>query len=263
MGKNSAIAILVLGLLIFPLVYFFHQEDGPPKPAPVNQATSYEPVVVLELFTSQGCSSCPPADQLLHQLVNSASGSLYAVSYHVDYWNYIGWKDPFSKAEYTAMQRAYNVKLKSRSNYTPELVINGKEHMVGSDATKIKGRIKAYGERPASNAIEIGAVTWDGDTVIAGYDVKGAVAGTTLKAVLLLNERSTKVRRGENSGRTLLNSQIALTVKQLVLKQARGKVAFSIPELVGPGDTLSLLFMTENGDRDITGAGRASVPDKI
>lgn len=262
MGKNSAILILVIVLLITPVVYFSRQQASQIDAAAPLQSTGYEPVVVIELFTSQGCSSCPPADRLLNQLVNSDIASLYAVSYHVDYWNYIGWTDPFSKAEYTAMQSAYNDKLKSRSNYTPELVINGKEHMVGSDATQIKNRIQAYSRQPASNAVKLSSAKWSGEKITADYEIKGEIQGRSVKAVLLLNERSTFVKRGENSGRTLLNTQIALTVNEFDLEATEGKIIFDAPEQYKTGDTLYLLLMTENSGHDKTGAGQIKVPDR-
>jgi len=89
---------------------------------------TYKPVVVLELFTSQGCSSCPKADELLSEVRDGAANEnvdVIVLSYHVDYWNYIGWKDPYSKKAYSNKQRAYSGKFNSSSIYTPQIVVNG------------------------------------------------------------------------------------------------------------------------------------------
>ena len=116
-------------------------------------AESENGIVVLELFTSQGCSSCPPADELLKKLKQSNNKHIYTIAYHVDYWNYIGWEDPFSKPEFTAKQTDYNKKFRNRSNYTPQLVVNGKDHFVGSNAGKLYQNIELYGSVAAENQI--------------------------------------------------------------------------------------------------------------
>ena len=115
---------------------------------------AFEPIVVLELFTSQGCSSCPSADKLLNEVRKEYNEeNVFALSYHVSYWNYIGWKDPFSKEEYTEKQHAYAAKFRSRSVYTPQLVVNGKEHFVGSDQYKLYSRLKSYSKTSVPNQV--------------------------------------------------------------------------------------------------------------
>ena len=108
----------------------------------------HDAVVVLELFTSQGCSSCPSADVLLEKVSNEfANKNVYTLSYHVDYWNYIGWTDPFSKKEFTQKQRDYAQKFRDNQIYTPAVVVNGKEHFVGSDRSKMYAKIQSVIKR--------------------------------------------------------------------------------------------------------------------
>ena len=90
---------------------------------------SYAPIAVLELFTSEGCSSCPSADRLLPQLAKLDS-NIIPLSFHVDYWNRLGWTDPFSSSEYSERQRSYASHLKLESVYTPQLVVNGEYELV-------------------------------------------------------------------------------------------------------------------------------------
>ena len=111
-------------------------------------AQAQTPPVVLELFTSQGCSSCPPADALLTEL--AAREDVIALALHVDYWDYLGWKDSFGKPAHTARQRAYAKAARSRSIYTPEMVVQGEDRLIGHDAAKIEARIAAH--RSASRA---------------------------------------------------------------------------------------------------------------
>ena len=104
-------------------------------------AQSTQPTAVIELFTSQGCSSCPPADKILGQYARD--NTVLALAWHVDYWNYLGWKDTFSKAEFTERQRRYAVTLRRRQIYTPQAIVNGRDHVVGSHGRKLKSLIKS------------------------------------------------------------------------------------------------------------------------
>src|SRR5437899_2881738 len=101
----------------------------------MNFAFAQNPVVV-ELFTSQGCSSCPAADKNLAEIIEKAEANgqqVIGLSFHVDYWNYIGWKDPYSKAEFTERQRKYALRMNSENIYTPQMIVNGESEFVGSD----------------------------------------------------------------------------------------------------------------------------------
>ena len=98
--------------------------------------------VLVELFTSQGCSSCPPADAFLHELAKR--DDVIALALHVDYWDYIGWKDSFAKPEYTARQRAYAKVSNRRMVYTPQMIINGTDHVVGTRPMDVKDLIKKH-----------------------------------------------------------------------------------------------------------------------
>jgi hypothetical protein len=160
--------------------------------------------IVVELYTSQGCSSCPPADKVLEELSQKHENLVLPLSFHVDYWNYIGWEDPFSSKENTKRQRGYQ-KLSGRSSiYTPQAVINGKREMVGSRKgevfTAVHTEAKKLNERPditlAQTAkdisVSIGAGKGSGDIIAVEYTP---------------HER-TNVLRGENRNRKLSNVNI-------------------------------------------------------
>lgn len=217
---------------------------------------SYEPVIVLELFTSQGCSSCPPADVLLNKAKEQYPEKVFALSYHVDYWNYIGWEDPFSKAIFTKKQRYYNQKFGYRSNYTPQLVVNGKEHFVGSDDAKLSKKIAAYGKLQSANGIVISNVNQNGQTVNFNYKIEGELAEKQLRAVLVLDERTTSVKRGENRNRVLKNSNIVIEEKYIESENCKGNSSIEIPTIVSAKDKITLLLLLENEVSDITGAAK-------
>ncbi len=163
--------------------------------------------VVVELFTSQGCSSCPPADAYLAELARR--DDVLALSLHVDYWNYIGWKDPFSSAWATERQREYGRTLAQRYVYTPEMVVDGAAHAVGSNRAEVEGLIAAarrHGGPPLSVARE-------GEALRVNV---GAGAGSgTLLLVRFEREHATKIARGENGGRTLRNVHVVREIRHL------------------------------------------------
>ncbi|SFR34069.1 hypothetical protein SAMN04490243_0774 [Robiginitalea myxolifaciens] len=221
---------------------------------------TYPPIVVLELFTSQGCSSCPPADALLESVKEANPETVFALSYHVDYWNYIGWKDPFSKKEYTARQSFYNRQLDYPGNYTPEVVVNGQAHFVGSKSREMAAHIKHFSKQGASVKIGLNDVSRGADRVNFEYALVGNLEDLSLRAVLVLNERVTQVTRGENRNRTLKNSNIVVTERYLDGELSTGRGSLEIPSWVAQKEAITLMLLSENGNMAITGAAKATVP---
>ena len=169
---------------------------------------------VVELFTSQGCSSCPPADELVGELAEKHNDDVLALAYHVDYWNYIGWEDPYSKAAFTDYQRQYASVMRSRRVYTPQMVINGRHDVVGSRRNSVLSKIvknqhdTVKMDAKLSNASDAKQSTLS----IAGSDF---LAGADIILVTYIPSRTTKVKRGENSGRTLVDTNIVESTKKL------------------------------------------------
>ena len=225
----------------------------------LESAETANGIVVLELFTSQGCSSCPPADELLRKVKQSNKEHVYTIAYHVDYWNYIGWEDPFSSEKYSAKQSQYNRKFNSRSNYTPQLVINGKDHFVGSDAQKLYQNIGLYGSVVAENQIEINSVDREPAKILLEYKIDGSLEDKRLRAILVIEERTTKIKRGENINRTLTNSNIAISEAKKSIDQQNGRIQIIIPDLVHPDDKLTTILIIENEDLDIVGAASCAI----
>src|SRR4051812_46079004 len=136
-------------------------------------------VAVVELFTSEGCSSCPPADRLLADLASEAARvgqPVFTLSFHVDYWNGLGWADPFSRPAYSERQRSYADAL-GGGTYTPEMTVNGKAAFVGSDAARARSEVRKALSRPAPAHFDgLGAVA-DGGNVRVTFAVSGAPRG--------------------------------------------------------------------------------------
>lgn len=246
--------ILILSSLFFSVSSMVLFEVTTSETSVENEPTTYKPIVVLELFTSQGCSSCPPADALLEKAKNTYPDQVYALSYHVDYWNYIGWEDPFSHPNYAKKQAAYNRKFRYHSNYTPEMVVNGKEHFVGSNAAKLSNKIAVFGEQTPENEITLAAVNKQSNTVKFQYSLKGPLDNKTLRVVLVLDKRVTAVKRGENRNRTLTNANIVIQETFLQVEGASGKGTIQLPSGISSKETLQLMVLLENDSLDITAA---------
>jgi hypothetical protein len=157
--------------------------------------------VLLELFTSEGCSSCPPADALLADL--AADPRVIPLSFHVDYWNELGWPDRFSSPENTARQRAYAASLGARGLYTPELIVGGVEGFVGSDRAQAETAMAAALREPPTVTLALNAHAVDGNALELAYTAAGAPPGALMNVAVVDREATTQVRAGENSGRTL------------------------------------------------------------
>lgn len=174
-------------------------------------ARAAESPVVLELFTSQGCSSCPPADALLGRLKTDAD--VLPLSLHVDYWNRIGWRDPFSSAAMTARQELYAAWLGQDGVYTPELVVDGAQGVIGSDTAAVEAAIRQARaarallppvsldlSRDADGVrIAVGPGPGRGQVLLVGYD----------------GQHVTAIASGENAGRTLTDANVVRSLAKL------------------------------------------------
>lgn len=172
--------------------------------APAAAGAQTEPPVVVELFTSQGCPACPRAEAYLRDLARR--GDIVALEFHIDYYDYAGWKDPFGSADHTKRWRAYARALGARYEYTPFMVVGGVAHVVGSNRDEAEARIRAA--RPA--AVEMPRLTVETKGRQATVRVDGnAPAGIyDILVVTYDRERKTRVTSGENRGRTLIEANV-------------------------------------------------------
>ena len=179
------------------------------------------PPVLVELFTSQGCSSCPRADRFAGRLAQRED--VIVLSYHVDYWDYIGWTDPFASQANTRRQYAYARALGQRGVYTPEMVVDGRAHAVGSDIGAVRrliARRKAERLRAAAPSPRVRMERADGALWV---EVAAAPYRGEADVVLVRfdSRRDTRVARGENSGRTISNFNIVRGLSRLGLWRGR------------------------------------------
>jgi hypothetical protein len=209
--------------------------------------------VVMELFTSQGCSSCPPADEVLGSYVQKMDSRIIPIAFHVDYWNQLGWKDPFSNHQYAERQENYDANFLHATVYTPQLIINGEKEFVGSDKTNIKHAVdNTLNEIPAV-IINIKSNTIGNGQVQAHYTIGGGISNATLNAVLIQNKTTTKINAGENNGTTLINYNVARQFVSVIAKES-GTCEIQLPVGVNTKELSLVLFTQDKTSGKITGA---------
>lgn len=180
------------------------------------RADSAKAPVLLELFTSEGCSSCPPADRLLMRFVRDGKIDgvpVIGLEWHVDYWNYIGWKDPFSAAKNSQRQESYARAISGDRNYTPQLVIDGSSETLGSNETQVRALVNRASQ-PANAKAQLALSRHDNQLEIV---VSDAPADGSAELWLAITERElvTSVLRGENAGQKLAHGPVVRALRKL------------------------------------------------
>jgi hypothetical protein len=205
--------------------------------------------VLVELFTSEGCSSCPPAESIFNEMVQQNRDNIFAISYHVDYWDRLGWKDPFSRKDCTERQYNYNLYFKNQSIYTPQVIVNGQSEFVGSDKSSFDKSI----QKRIENEIKIQLKPiMNNSILVVDYTIEGKIEDKILTTVLTQREAETEVKRGENAGRKLLHNNIARTINNANLKQNSGKFTMNLPIGFNKKDYFLIAFIqsSKNGKVD-------------
>jgi hypothetical protein len=190
--------------------------------------------VLVELFTSEGCSSCPPADALLRQVNGSQTSGgqlVVGISEHVTYWNQLGWSDPFSSPVYTERQNDYSERFHLEGVYTPQMVINGAEQIVGSDRAALLHAVEKEDAESPRMSLRIVSLSVAGGHLTVNLSTSGDLPahGADLIAVLADDSDRSSVLHGENSGRTLAHVAVARSITRVARVQAAGELTVQIP----------------------------------
>ncbi len=218
---------------------------------PGRAETGGHQAVVVELFTSQGCSSCPPADALLEELAERAD--VIALSLHVDYWDYIGWKDPYGSPRNTERQRAYAETLGLRYIYTPQMVIDGRYNIVGSRRNEVLAKLDASLERPKPVAVDF--VSGDGGKVVISQG-HAPDRGATIWLAIFDEGHDTQVKRGENAGLRIRNVNVVRRLERLgTWMGQRLEIPLNLDDAVARGNFGCAVLVQQGRNGPIIGAG--------
>jgi len=177
----------------------------------------------------------------------------------VDYWDYIGWKDPFATKGFTQKQYTYAEKFRSRSVYTPQAVINGRSHYTGSDRTTIYNVLNSKNKISQPIALTISKAKQNGNTVSVNYKTATTNTANELTFVVTINEKVTQVKRGENRNRTLKNTHIVVAEQTLHRYATNGQILLQLPDWIQPTDQLSIVAYATKSNVGIIDAVTASL----
>ena len=257
--KTNNVLMITIGLIgLFVLAAAFMNVDSKKTVKRLQTTDQSKGFAVVELFTSEGCSSCPPADELLAEIEReNRNTELYILAFHVDYWDHQGWKDSFSDAEFSLRQRQYATWMNLRTVYTPQIVVNGTDEYVGSDQGMILKAISAGLDQEQTKSLILhGEVA--GDQLKVDYQGAGEDKKSELVLTLVQKSAKSNVRAGENAGRSLSHVQI---VRQLLRTDLNNKerIAMHLPKDFKKNGWELIGFIQNKTNGRITNAARVEL----
>ncbi|HSK44962.1 MAG TPA: DUF1223 domain-containing protein, partial [Candidatus Binatia bacterium] len=208
MSRIFALAILVVAVISICMA-LLAKTTGPGAP---------RRAVVVDLFTSEGCSSCPPADELLGHLRQDLSAKnvqVIPLGFHVDYWDGLGWKDRFSSADFTQRQERYAQALKVDGPYTPEMVVDGAVEFVGNDPGRAQSTIRQQASQLETAQVKIAMAGADQLKIQVKGPATSSIANAWVMLAITEDNLTTQVGSGENGGRTLHHAAVVRKLRQV------------------------------------------------
>jgi hypothetical protein len=248
---KTKIFLAAAGMLLAISCSYSQQQTAPSQKAqPMKTSTC-----VVELFTSEGCSSCPSADALMPKLKEQYGDALIVLSFHVDYWDRLGWKDVFSKPEWTRRQNEYTAALNTDNIYTPQAVVDGKNHITGSNRSVLEELIEKGLGAQQPTVIMLSAKK-EGSNITVAYDAP-LQRDETLNIALVQHHATTNVRRGENGGRVLQHYNVVRDFKSL--EAGNDSLSFKLPDGLTAANVSVIAFVQHKGDMHISAAKEVSI----
>lgn len=213
-------------------------------------AVAENSIVVVELYTSQGCSSCPPADAMLKEL--STRDDVIAMALHVDYWDYIGWVDEFANPDHTRRQQSYARAAGQTTVYTPQFVVGGQDLVIGARGMQLADAIQAHTEVTLPVAVSLKR---DGAslTISAELDDTTATGPFVIQLVRMLSEQTVSISRGENAGQTISYSNVVSGFD--ILQQWDGTSPVELQADVGEAEQIAVVIQ-RGADGPVVGAAK-------
>jgi hypothetical protein len=259
MRRISALAILMVAVVSVCMAML----------AKTTDAAVPRKAVVVELFTSEGCSSCPPADELLGRLRRELSAKnveVIPLGFHVDYWDGLGWKDRFSSAKFTQRQEQYAQALKVEGPYTPEMVVDGAVEFVGNDAGRAQSTIRQQASQLETAQVKIATAGTDQLSI----QVKGPAGSSNSNALVMLaiteDNLTTQVGSGENGGRTLHHAAVVRELRQVGTLHDGGietTVPLKLEKDWKRNDLHAVVFIQNGPSGKIMGAASVALADQL
>ena len=221
-----------------------------------------KPFVLIELFTSEGCSSCPSADRLLSEILDKEHDQVevLGLSFHVDYWDYIGWRDPYADQLFTQRQRSYARKFYPSQVYTPQMVVNGKYEFVGSNRTRWNSTFEKLRAKVPGYFIKLDEMRIDGSQVVIKVS-SDSDQRVILNAALVERGLSQKVTRGENKGRQLSHDNVVRSFRTRQFDGELNTLRLDIPADMDVASSSVILYAQDEKSWEVVGAVRNQLLD--
>ena len=256
MNRRCTIAVVLLGTMsiTIPLA-------ASPQGEAQDEAYSGKGFAVVELFTSEGCNSCPPADKVLSQIHAEAERTntpVYAIGWHVDYWDRLGWPDRFGSREYSLRQRNYARRLNSNV-YTPQMIVNGQNIVYPAQSLDKATEAAEVALRLGSSANIDLTSSLQGNEVTVTYTIDPLPFNSQLALVVVEGDISSKVTRGENTGRTLMHTSTVRAVEWVSSLSPSNTVTIQIPDDVSASNASVIAFIQQRSDLRIVAAAHAKL----
>ncbi|MCB0790770.1 MAG: DUF1223 domain-containing protein [Flavobacteriales bacterium] len=222
------------------------------------QAGGGEGVAVVELFGSEGCSSCPPADRLVQDRMRKANAlhePIHLIAYQVPIWDHLGWKDRFARRQWELRQREYGRRLQD-GVFTPQCVVNGRWSFTGSDAAMLDARIQESLDDPVEVTISGSARTTEPEGIAVDYTLSGPIDGREINVVLVEDGLDSQVTRGENAGEHLVHEAVARAMRTVPLDELHrsGHVVLPTTDVESHQRLRVILFVQDIGQGPVRGA---------
>ncbi|MFT3935556.1 MAG: DUF1223 domain-containing protein [Chitinophagaceae bacterium] len=211
---------------------------------------------VVELFTSEGCSSCPPADKAVAELLQEHPAGVFVLGFHVDYWNYLGWKDAFSNAAYSQRQQEYATAFSLNSIYTPQVVVNGKSQFTGSDKATLYNKVESELKTKAASKIVLSAKNGEAAKLLINYKTEVDDKTVLCIALVQLQAKST-VTRGENKGKLLEHIDVVRSFK--TVSSGTGNISLALPVGVAANQCRVIAFLQQKNSMSITDVAASAI----
>jgi len=213
---------------------------------------------VVELFTSEGCSSCPAADEAVIDIANRYKTNVFILGFHVDYWNYLGWKDAFSNAGYSERQKQYASAFSLNSIYTPQIVVNGETEFVGSDKSKLQKTIEKELSNNTNSSIGITARETDEKKISVNIKT-GNQSNTKINIALVQLKAQSNVAGGENQGRQLRHINIVRDFKTTDATGKQTSLILTLPPGILKKDCSVIAFLQDKSTLRIIDAASTTI----
>ncbi len=250
--KKSVIIFPLFCLLIFILISFGYAAN---KKTMIKKYAA-DGFAVVELFTSEGCSSCPPADKAVALIQEQFPGQVYLLGFHVDYWNNLGWTDKFSMPAFSNRQRRYGEVFELNSIYTPQIVVNGHVQFTGSDKNKLQHTVS--GELAGNKNIHLELMAECKDQKNVLVNIQGSADNSSLLNIALVQvHANSDVRSGENKGMNLSHINIVRELK--IVNTGTFTTTFVLPEGLSSGNCKIIAFVQNKLNMRIYGAVQSGI----